>query len=65
MLGKIVHSRATEVKLWRSVNGRWLLTYKVDYKYVARCLTEREAKNLLLKYDLSKYEELFGEIEEA
>ena len=55
-----------DVQLWRSVRGRWLLTYNRGYSTVyAKTLTEQEAKNLLKKYDLDKYEELFGELEEA
>lgn len=54
-----------DVKLWRSKNNRWLLTYNTDYKTVGKSLTEEEAKNLLIKNDLNKYEEIFGELEEA
>ena len=66
MLGSEFSGRGQEVKLWKSVRGRWLLTYTRGYSTVyAKTLTEQEAKNLLKKYDLDKYEELFGELEEA
>ena len=48
---------AIDVKLWMSNKGRYLLTYR---KQGIWC-----AKSLLLKYDLSKYEELFGGLEEG
>ena len=55
-----------DVQLWRSVRGRWLLTYTRGYSTTyAKTLTEQEAKNMLKKYDLYRYEELFGELEEA
>lgn len=56
-----------EVNLWKSTKGRYLLTYKRHgyARYSARGLKEEEVKDLLLTYDLAKYEELFGELEEA
>lgn len=59
--------RVFQSKIWRSRKGNWLVTYtKQGYStYFAESLTESEVKCLLLKYDLSKYEEIFGEIEEA
>ena len=66
MLGSKVYSYGKDVQLWRSVRGRWLLTYNRGLSTVyAETLTEQEAKNLLKKYDLNKYEELFGPLEEA
>ena len=66
MLGTKFSGHGQDVHLWRSVRGRWLLTYTRGYSAVyAKTLTEQEAKNLLKKYDLDKYEELFGELEEA
>ena len=58
---------AKEVILWRSEKGNWLLTYKKDliYPTSGRALTESEATDLLLKYDVEAYENLFGELEEA
>lgn len=65
-------SYGKDVKLWKSQKGNWLLTYRTDYDsrgtdYDSRGvkLLENDVKKLLLKYDLSKYEELFGELEEA
>ena len=61
-----MRSYGKDVKLWKSKKGNWLLTYRTDY-YDSRGvkLLEEEVKKLLLKYDLQKYEELFGELEEA
>lgn len=66
MPGSRFSGRGQDVQLWRSIRGRWLLTYTRGYSTVyANTLTEQGAKNLLKKYDLDKYEELFGELEEA
>ena len=66
MFGSEFFSYGKNVQLWRSVRGRWLLTYNRGYSTVyAKTLTEQEVKNLLKKYDLDKYEKLFGELEEA
>jgi hypothetical protein len=58
-------SYGKDVKLWRSKKGNWLLTYRTDYGSKGVKLLEKDVKKLLLDYDLSKYEELFGELEEA
>ena len=61
-----IKHQARNVKLWKSVKGNWLLTY--DKNSIVHCgesIKEVFAKALLIKYDLSKYEELFGELEEA
>ena len=60
-----MRSSGKDVKLWKSKKGNWLLTYRTDYSSRAVKLLEEEVKKLLLKYDLQKYEELFGELEEA
>lgn len=54
------------VKLWKSAKGNWLLTYEDAYenKY-GKAIDKEEAANLLLSYDLEKYGEIFGELEEA
>ena len=54
------------VKLWKSAKGNWLLTYEdsCENKY-GKAMSEEEAADLLLEYDLEKYEEIFGELEEA
>lgn len=60
-----MRSYGKDVKLWKSQKGNWLLTYRTDYVSKGVKLLEEDAKKLLLKYDLQKYEELFGELEEA
>ena len=54
------------VKLWKSAKENWLLTYEdsCENKY-GKAIDKEEAANLLLSYDLEKYEEIFGELEEA
>ena len=54
------------VKLWKSAKGNWLLTYEdsCENKY-GKAIDKEEAADLLLEYDLEKYEEIFGELEEA
>lgn len=54
-----------DVKLWRSKKGNWLLTYRTDYTTKGVKLSEKDVKKLLMEYDLPKYEEIFGELEEA
>ena len=58
-------SYGKDVKLWKSKKGNWLLTYRTDYQSIGVKLLEEDVKKLLLKYDLQKYEELFGELAEA
>lgn len=53
------------VKLFKSKKGNWLLTYETDYKICGVRLQEDDAKNLLIKYDVQMYEQIFGELEEA
>ena len=66
MFGSEFCSYGKDVQIWRSVHGRWLLTYNRGLSTAyAKTLTEQEVKNLLKKYDLDRYEELFGELEEA
>ena len=57
---------AEDVRLFKSVKGNWLLVYKANYSNkIGRALTEEEAKQLLLNYDLEVYEKLFGKLKEA
>lgn len=65
--GCLATFRAKDVKLWKSKKGNWLLTFRGDIAYPISgiALTESEAMDLLLKYDLEVYETLFGELEEA
>lgn len=66
MMGSEFRARGQDVQMWRSARGRWLLTYTLEYSTVyAKAFTEQEAKNLLKRCDLDKYEDLFGELEEA
>ena len=65
LLNKEMRSYGKDVKLWKSKKGNWLLTYRTDYVSKGVKLLEEEVKKLLLEYDLQKYEELFGELEEA
>ena len=58
-------SYGKDVKLWLSSKGNWLLTYNTDYSTLAVKFSVEQAKEILMKYDLEKYELLFGELEEA
>ena len=63
---KKMSSYGKDVKLWKSKKGNWLLTYRTDYQLIRGVkLSDEDVKKLLMKYDLPKYEELFGELEEA
>ena len=53
------------VRLWRSHKGRWLMTYDSDSNSYAMPMTETQAKEKLMMYDIATYERLFGELEEA
>lgn len=65
IIGMKMKNSGKDVKLWKSKKGNWLLTYRKDYVLKGVKLLEEEVKKLLLEYDLQKYEELFGELEEA
>lgn len=52
-------------RLWRSHKGRWLMTYGSDCNEYAVPMTENQAKQKLMMYDIATYERLFGELEEA
>lgn len=54
-----------DAKLYRSKKGRYLITWYQDDTTCAMAIGKAKAKELLLKYDYRKYEELFGELEEA
>ena len=53
--------------LWRTKKGNWLLTQKniLTSKIYVEAIYEDKAKELLSKYNVDKYEELYGEIPEA
>ena len=65
MFGCTITYSGRNVKLWRSAKDNWLITYETDYSIRGRKLSKEEVSNLLLKYDLEKYEGIFGELEEA
>ena len=52
-------------KLYRSKNNNFLLTREDSACIYGEAITEYEAKRLLMRFNYKKYEELFGEIEEA
>lgn len=65
LFGEYRDVNASDVSLWRSVNGRWLITYrKSSSDFYGKALSKEDAANLLIKYDLDKYEKIFGELEE-
>ncbi len=51
--------------LWKSKKGNWLLTHVQDGKNIGDAISEDEAKELLMRYATTKYEEMFEEIPEA
>lgn len=57
--------RYYDCELWKSQKGNWLLTREVDYKHCGEAINQFEAKERLMLYNLQKYEEIFGELEEA
>lgn len=65
LTGQEFSSFGKDVKLWLSSKGNWLLTYRTDYSTRAVKFSVKQAKEILMKYDLEKYELLFGELEEA
>lgn len=65
LLGTPMRYRGRDVRLWRSSKGNWLLTYKSDYTTYGKALCEKEVENILIRYDLEMYEQIFGEVEEA
>lgn len=60
-----MYNKISDVRLWRSSKGNWLLTYKSDYTTYGKALCEKEVENILIQYDLEMYEQIFGEVEEA
>lgn len=53
-------------ELYRSKKENWLAieNYK-DGTSAAFPVDEKESQNMLLRYDVNKYEEIFGKLEEA
>lgn len=66
MFGEKQLGRVYDCELWKSQKGNWLITREEDYsKHIGEAISESEAKELLMRHALNKYEQLFGEIEEA
>lgn len=65
LLGVPMRYLAKNVQIFKSLKSHWLLVYKTDYENCAKALSEEEAKNFLMRYDLEVYEKYFGELEEA
>ena len=66
MFGSNFTNYGRDVKLWRSVNDRWLITHTRGSSNVyAEAISKEKAGALLLQYDVDKYEELFEKLEEA
>lgn len=65
LTGQEMSSMGKDVKLWLSSKGNWLLTYCTDYSTRAVKFSVKQAKEILMRYDLEKYELLFEELEEA
>lgn len=65
VLGMAIRNSGKNVKIFKSLKNRWLLTYETDYDNCAVALSEEETKKYLMHYDLEAYEKYFGELEEA
>lgn len=52
-------------ELYKSSKGNWLLIHVQDNAHYGEVIDEEEAKDRLMRYDMNKYEELYGEIPEA
>lgn len=65
MLNMTLRYSGKNVKIFKSLKNHWLLTYETDYENCAVALSEEEAKEYLMRYDLEAYEKHFGELEEA
>lgn len=64
MYGKGV-GRKYDCELFCSEKGNWLLTHDGENGLTGEAISEREAKDLLVRYDYESYSERFGELEEA
>lgn len=65
LFGDCIGYSGRNVKLWKSKKNNWLLTYDRDCSSYGVAIDEANTKSMLLKYDIAKYEEIFGELEEA
>lgn len=52
-------------ELYRSGKGNWLGVVQKELSNEIEPVREEDAKKILMKYDVDKYEEIFGELEEA
>ena len=52
-------------KLYRSKKGKWLAVAEGKNLEVPVMVSEEKAEEMLIQYDVNKYEEIFGELEEA
>ncbi len=52
-------------RLYRSKKGKWLAVAEGKNLEVPVMVSEEKAKEMLIQYDVNKYEEIFGELEEA
>lgn len=65
MLDMSIRYSGKNVKIFKSSKNHWLLTYERDYINCGVALSEEEAKEYLMYYDVEAYEKYFGELEEA
>ena len=52
-------------KLYRSKKGKWLAVTENKNLEVPVMVSEEKAKEMLIQYDVDKYEKIFGKLEEA
>lgn len=52
-------------ELYRSEKGNWLGVAEKELSKEIGPVREEDAKKMLMKYDVDKYEEIFGKLEEA
>lgn len=57
--------RVYDCRLYRSDKGNWLLTHDGDTGGCGEAIKEKEAKELLMRYDYDAYIKYFGALEEA
>lgn len=52
-------------ELYKSKKGNWLGVVQKDLAKEIGTVDEETVKKMLMKYDVDKYEEIFGKLEEA
>lgn len=52
-------------ELYKSKKGNWLGVVQKDLEKEIGTVDEETVKKMLMKYDVDKYEEIFGKLEEA